>query len=104
MPHRPQFELSVAVFTHCVPHAVCPAGQVHVPAEQVWAAPHATPQPPQLLPSDCVLVQLAPQNCWPLPHWQEPAAHERPPVHAVPHCPQLELLVLVSTHCVPHRS
>jgi hypothetical protein len=53
VPHAPQFELSVLVFVHSLPHAVSPGRHElsHAPPVQTWVPVHFTPQPPQLFGS-----------------------------------------------------
>ena len=38
----------------------------------------------------------------PAGHWQLPETHEAPDGHTLPHPPQLNVLVCVSTHEAPH--
>ena len=77
-PHAPQFKGSVFVFVQRLLHAVG-VGEWHVlhaPAEQIWFAPHACPQAPQLSGSACRSTQSMPhsvlpgQICWQAPELQ----------------------------------
>ena len=49
------------------------------------------PHAPQLLASVVVFVHCVPQYVWFAGHVHEPIAHERPPLHMVPHAPQFML-------------
>jgi hypothetical protein len=70
-PHPPQFAWFDAVKTQAVPHSVCPAPHVHLPALQVEPGLQDVPQPPQLAESDVVSTHAA-------PHWVAPgiAGHD----------------------------
>jgi hypothetical protein len=46
-PQPPQFDASVRVSTHDVPHAVCPVGQRQTPPEQAVPLGHTRPHAPQ---------------------------------------------------------
>ncbi len=59
---------------------------------------HVLPQEPQLLSSYKGSMQVPPQSTAKLGHWHEPVLQDFPPVHVVPHVPQLELLVCRLTH------
>jgi hypothetical protein len=64
IPHAPQFERSVDVFTQRPPQTVSGAGQVsaHMPPEHASPALHAWPHSPQLLRSDCTFTHSPPQS------------------------------------------
>ncbi len=96
-----------------IPHF--PAGQfgaqqlppTHVSTLGQAGHPIVPPQPSLMLPH-CPLVQVAfgvQQAFWystcPLGHWHWPLLQVLPPVHCVPHPPQLLLSVEVSTQEVP---
>jgi hypothetical protein len=90
----PQLFVSVVTSTHAVPQAVCPAGQLHAPALQVWPAAQALPHAPQLSGS----VWNVTGSTQPVPHIALSAGHvathaepEQNGVAAgqtVPHAPQ----------------
>jgi hypothetical protein len=54
--------MSVDVFTHAVPQAVKPDGQVQAPATQDCPPPHAIPQPPQFDRSELVSTHWPEQS------------------------------------------
>jgi hypothetical protein len=92
LPHVPQLVASDVRFLQPSLQQVMPGPQplMHMPPQQTWPAAHGgLPHPPQLLESVPVSVQVPPQLVWPGGHTQELAAHTIPPVHAVPHTPQL---------------
>jgi hypothetical protein len=92
-----------------VPQQPQPSGQgpqVTPPQTPFWQnpfGPQEIPHPPQLLGSDCVSVQLVPQNMnggkqsttLQRPNWQNP------PGQTLPHTPQLLGSFCRSTHVVP---
>jgi hypothetical protein len=110
LPHAPQLLVLVDVSMHTPPQLVCPAGQ-QSPDEQLFPAPHAFPQPPQLLLSVLVLTQAPPHKLGVepehvMPH--EPPEHVAEPVpelgpgQTLPQLPQLLGSVLVVTQAPPH--
>ncbi len=70
MPHPPQFDGSLAVFTQAVGEALghfvgYAAGQLQVPEEQTsFVRPHAVPQAPQLDGSLAVFTQAVGEAVW----------------------------------------
>ncbi len=74
--HAPQFELSVAVFTHRPAQTVVPVGHAQRPAVHTWPVRQVTPQPPQFEVSDAVLMQRPPQYVVPLGQPQTPRMHD----------------------------
>jgi len=60
------------------------------------------PQPPQLLGSLAVGMQLPPQSAVPLGQAQVPPLQLAPKEQTFPHAPQLSKLLRVSTHDEPH--
>ena len=64
-----------------------PALQLHTPPEQVPLL-QTFPQPPQLLGSVAVLMQVPPHNVVPAGHAHAPFWQVFPPVQALLHAPQ----------------
>ena len=63
LPHPPQLVLSVALWTHALPHFVSPGAHAaaHLPWEQLGVRTvlaHETPQPPQLAGSSFCSTQI----------------------------------------------
>jgi hypothetical protein len=50
---------------------------------------------------EALLTHDVPHACVPEGHWQVPAWHVMPPVHALPHPPQLLLSLELSTQALP---
>jgi hypothetical protein len=77
--------------------------QTHAPALQERPPVQVVPHAPQLAGSVCTLVQVPPQETWPLvPHAQAPLAQICPVAQAMPQPPQLVTLASVSTQSAPH--
>jgi hypothetical protein len=100
-PHAPQLLLSVCSLTQAPPQIVCPAAaQTHAPATQLEPVGHARPQAPQLL---ALVIRLTSQPFVATPSQSpNPLLHDEiaqllalhcqlalPPVHTLPHEPQL---------------
>lgn len=112
VPHPPQFEASVCVLTHALPHLLKPAlhPKSHWPALQIGypfgGGEQTVPQPPQLEVETCVSTheplqflsvvpgQLVPQV--PMPE------HTRPAAHGLLQPPQFKGSDSTSTHELPH--
>ena len=114
MPQAPQFCESIAVFTQLPLHTESPALQltphwlsVHV-ATPPMIGGHILLQPPQLAASERGSMQAVPQRMNGLMHWKShfPPLHTGAAfagaLHTMPHAPQLEVSVLVSTQEDPH--
>jgi len=97
VPHPPQFDVSVSVFTQRVPQGVVPGGHAHMPLAQVCPAGQAVPHAPQLPPSVWRFTQLPLQSVVPAPQEVRQAPLEQiwPVAHALPHAPQLATSVNV---------
>jgi hypothetical protein len=65
-----------------------------------WPGGHFSPQAPQFDGSALVSTH-EPQSVCAAGHWQLPATHVFPPVHATPHAPQLPSELPRSTQLVP---
>ena len=104
LPHAPQFELSVFVLTHALPHWVWPGAQLdtHAAFEHTCPLPHLMPQPPQFAASLVVSMQTPLQSCLPAGHRQLPPLQLVPPEQTLPHAPQLVPSDFTSTHALPH--
>ncbi len=61
LPQRPQFDVSLLVFTHAVEQKVVPPGHAHMPPTHDCAAGHTLPQRPQLLRSVLGFTHAVPQ-------------------------------------------
>jgi hypothetical protein len=72
---------------------------LHMPLLQPFG--HFVPQMPQLFGSVCALTQTPLHNVIPVGHTHAPILQIVPPAHALPHVPQL-LVVVKSTQVVPH--
>jgi hypothetical protein len=92
---------SLVTSTHFPPQATVPAGQAHVPAEQVTPGSHAVAQLPQWVASVCVSTQVAPHAVWPFGQTQTLFVHETPEGQAIPHPPQFAGSEVVSTQLAP---
>jgi hypothetical protein len=103
LPQLPQFILSTFVLVQAlrpaseVSHIPKPAGQPHIELEHVSPCGHCIPQVPQFAGLFVMFVQTGG-----VPHWvvfagqtQAPAMQTLPPVHAMPHPPQLFTSVAV---------
>ena len=71
-PQAPQFELSLLVSTHALPHWVAPPAQTQLPLVHVLPAPQTTPQAPQFELSLLVSTHALPHDVVPLAHAQAP--------------------------------
>jgi hypothetical protein len=80
--------------------------QGHAPAKHFWPPGQTCPQPPQLLPSVWVFVQVPAQRVSPAGHTHEPPLQVVPLLQTCPPCPgqppQLVLEVWVFVQTVPH--
>lgn len=74
---------------------------LQLPFAHTWPCGQTLPHVPQLLPSDMVLAQPLEHWASPLGHWQLPVMQTCPPVHAVPHVPQLAKSVCRSAQLEP---
>jgi hypothetical protein len=78
-PHAPQFDPSVAMFTHDMPQSVWPTGHTQRPPEHTGPTVHSLSHAPQWLLSDDVSVQATPHI---IRGAVQPATPtQRPPVH-----------------------
>jgi hypothetical protein len=105
VPHAPQLLKSLLVSTHLSLQFVIPAGHEHVPFVHTPPAGHLLVQAPQLLVLLERSMQALPQFVWPgghsVVHW--PPAQTWPVAQVVPHAPQFDGSLLVSTHAPPQR-
>lgn len=76
----------------------------HTPPTQVFPPVHVTPQLPQLLLSELVLMQVLPHTLVPLGQAHVPLWQVVPLVHVTPHAPQLLELPDTSMHTPLQRS
>lgn len=117
MPQSPQLVLSLVRSTQALPHFASPSLQPaeHVPSLQTSPFAQAFPHVPQLR----TLVWRSSQTCTvpppppppppnvsvqtvsPVGHVHAPSLHVPPFGHALPHDPQLLMLVSKSTHALP---
>jgi hypothetical protein len=100
-PHAPQWESSLFRSTHEPLQSVSPAEQdaAHAPLLHTGAAPEqAVPQPPQFFGSADTFVQTSPHRRVPAGHTQAPPLHVSLARQLVPHAPQLDAWLDVSTH------
>ena len=106
IPQAPQFWLSVVRTTQLVPQSVEPDGHVavQVPALQTSPAAQAFPQLPQSAALVWRFTHWPLQDVVPTGHVHCPVTQDDPPVHAMPHPPQLALSVAGSTQLEPQRS
>ena len=113
IPQPPQLLTSFAVSTHAfdakqyvrygeVVHESTQEVPLHATVPFVGLE-HTVHEGPQALPS--LLTQVEPHRCCPPTHWQTLFTHASPPAQAycAPHPPQLDALLVVSTH-VPSQS
>jgi hypothetical protein len=107
-PQPPQLALSVCSLTHELPHGLKPALQEmphETPSHVDWPFAGTGQDTPQLEPqllTDVLLMQVPPQLCVPAGHAQVPLWQVMPPLHALPHAPQLALSVDSLTQVPPH--
>lgn len=107
VPHMPQFAVSVSRSMQMPVQAVCPAGHVHVLAEQVCPPAHAIPHAPQLRSSLRVSMHppahiICPAGQVIAPPVHAPAEHICVALHIVVHAPQWFGSVRVFTHVPLH--
>jgi hypothetical protein len=91
VPQLPQFAALVLRLAHTPAQSVVPAGQAHAPLSQMSAPPQTSAQKPQLFLSVRRSTQASPHLASPDPHVIEhvPELHTCPPMHMLPHAPQL---------------
>jgi hypothetical protein len=65
IPHAPQLAASVDKSVQIPEQMVRPAPQTHDPSRQIWPGAQARLQPPQLLTSDAMSMQLEPHRVRP---------------------------------------
>jgi hypothetical protein len=104
--HVPQFKTSVCRSTHALSQLVSCAGHeaLQAPFEQTGlAAGHTAPQPPQLLGSLWVAVQMPLHRKPPFAHAHSPFKQVVPLEQSASQPPQFTLSVCRSTHALPQR-
>jgi hypothetical protein len=105
MPQPPQLASSESVFTHEPPQFFSPGAHcVQSPPLHACVEPQALVQVPQWAGSFPRSTQVPLQSVRPLAHRHDPAMQSLPPVHALPHVPQLAASDFVSTQAAPHAS
>ena len=103
LPQVPQLALAVCRSAQTPVQSTVPEGHVHWAAVHTRLPPQVCMQKPQLFLSVCRLAQLVPHLARPVPqlasHW--PLLQTCPPVHRLPHVPQLPALDVRSTQVCP---
>jgi hypothetical protein len=87
-------------------HTVCEPEQRHRPAVQTRPPEHVSPQPPQLVTLVCRSTHAPPHDVSAPGQLgtHAPDEHTSAARQALPQAPQFDGSVIVSVHCVAHRS